>query len=335
MPDEKQFEATQSRLERARREGDVARSQELAGFAAFGSAAAAVVAAAGPWGSAARAAIVGAAAHHLAFGALASLFAWTLLPSLCGAIAALGCCALQSGGIYLRALSIKLEHLSPSENLKRIFSAEAALTLMRATCAFGIASAVLMSSFATVASSALHASSVLALAAGAWSGAMRSVAAACAAAALFAVGDFALQIARRIRRLRMSSEEMKRDQKEHDGDPALRGRRRSLHRQLARGSILRVRDAAFVVANPEHLAVALEYRPPEVAVPRVVVRAAGEAALRVRELAQRFEIPIVVNVPLARMLHANCFAGDYIARDCYIAVAEIIAALRRSGALRA
>jgi flagellar biosynthesis protein FlhB len=73
---------------------------------------------------------------------------------------------------------------------------------------------------------------------------------------------------------------------------------------------------------------ALEYRPPEVPVPRVLVRAADDAAARVRELARAYRIPLVENVALARRLYGLCAPGEFIPQETYIAVAEIVAALR-------
>ncbi len=96
---------------------------------------------------------------------------------------------------------------------------------------------------------------------------------------------------------------------------------------LARGSLRRVKEAAFVVCNPEHIAVALEYRPPAVPVPRVLVRAADETAARVRAIAVECGVPLVRNVALARMLYETD-VEQYIPPECYAAVAEIVAQLR-------
>ena len=128
----------------------------------------------------------------------------------------------------------------------------------------------------------------------------------------------------------MSHDELKRELKEQDGDPLARGRRRSLHRRIARTSIARIKDAAFIVTNPTHIAIALEYRPPDIAVPRVLVRSADEAAMRVREIAHLHDIPTIENVPLARSLYAKTRPGDYIPQETYVAVAEIVAQLRRT-----
>jgi flagellar biosynthetic protein FlhB len=89
-----------------------------------------------------------------------------------------------------------------------------------------------------------------------------------------------------------------------------------------------------VVVNPTHVAVALEYSPPDVLVPIVLVRASDEGALRVREEAKTHGIPIVENIPLARALFAAANVGDAIPHEHYVAVAEIVAALTREGVLQ-
>ena len=150
-----------------------------------------------------------------------------------------------------------------------------------------------------------------------------------AVAALFGVGDVLLERAKWRRRLRMTFDELKRDHKQSEGDPLLRGRRRHAHRALVRGSIGRVAEAAFVVTNPTHVAIALEYRPPDVAVPRVIVRAVGEGALEVKARARELRVPIVEDVPLARALLATTRVGEFIAPGLYGAVAALVATLSR------
>ena len=82
-----------------------------------------------------------------------------------------------------------------------------------------------------------------------------------------------------------------------------------------------------MVVNPEHVAVALAYRPPEVAVPRVVVRARGEAAQSVKRKARELALPIVEEPLLARALFAATDEDAYVPRELYAAVARIVAAL--------
>jgi flagellar biosynthesis protein FlhB len=329
MNDEKQYEATHSHIDRAKREGDIARSQELGNVAAFACALVAAVAIAGPIGAAARAAVIASAAQSPSGAALTMLAALMLTPVAAAAAGAIGANVVQSGGFRFAPITFKAQRLAPGENLKRMFSREAAVTAARASVAFACACAALVPAFSGIYAAALHAGDLGGAASAAWSGALRTAAVACAAGGVFAIADYGVQLTRWRKRLRMSSEELKRDQKENDGDPQARGRRRALHRQIARGSLRRVKDAAFIVTNPTHIAIALEYRPPDVPVPRVLVRAADEAAARVRELAAEHGIPAIENVPLARRLYAGSQPGDFIPQETYIAVAAIVAALRR------
>ncbi|MGZ3540966.1 MAG: EscU/YscU/HrcU family type III secretion system export apparatus switch protein [Vulcanimicrobiaceae bacterium] len=330
---EKHFEPTHSRLERAKREGNVAKSQELAGVAAFGAALAASAAVVAPLAAVSRMALVAAAGGAVDRNALVAVLALMLVPAACAGCASVTVSIVQSGGLRFAAIVPKPERLSPAEGLKRMCSRETAIAATRAAAAFACAIAALVPVAAQIFVSALRGSGIDGVAAVAWSGALRCTAIACAIGGVFAVADYGLQLGNWRKKLRMSFDELKREHKEHEGDPLSRGRRKQLHRQMARGSLVRVKDAAFVVTNPTHIAIALEYRPPDVAVPRVLVRAADEGATRVRDLAGMHRVPIVENVPLARALYANARAGEVIPRETYIAVAEIVASLTRAGVL--
>ena len=130
------------------------------------------------------------------------------------------------------------------------------------------------------------------------------------------------------RRLRMTHDELRRDLREHDGDPQTRARRRRLHRFVLRGGLRAVRRASFVVVNPTHLAIAVRYAPPETPVPAILVRAADGGALRVKDLARQLGIPTIEDQMLARALYAHEALGP-IPPELYLAVAQIIAMLQR------
>jgi flagellar biosynthetic protein FlhB len=237
-----------------------------------------------------------------------------------GALAA----AFAQGGVVVRPLAISFAKLNPAEGLKRMFSREALLAAAKALLA--------------AAAGGLAAFPALRDAFGAGGSARQLAALALHAAASIAPGivaiglffgalDVLLERARRLRRLRMSFDEMRRDHKEQDGDPQLRGRRRQAHRNLIRGSLARVAEASFVVTNPAHVAIALAYRPPEIAVPRVLVRAVDEGAQAVKRRARELGIPLFENVPLARLLLARCDVDAAIPVEAYVAAAQIVAAL--------
>ncbi|MBV8116532.1 MAG: EscU/YscU/HrcU family type III secretion system export apparatus switch protein, partial [Candidatus Eremiobacteraeota bacterium] len=227
--------------------------------------------------------------------------------------------------------ALKLPRLDPVEGMRRTLSRETAAHALRGALAFAAASAAMLPPIAAALSQALRAQTPAAVAAAVWTSCQRVAFAACAVGTLFALAEYLAARGAWLRKLRMSFDERKREAKEHDGDPFARSRRRALHRSLVRGPIAKVKDAAFVVVNPAHIAIAMEYRPPHVGVPRVLVRAAGDVALRVRALARLHAVPVIENAPLARSLFCALRVGQSIAREHYVAVAEIVVAVARDG----
>lgn len=331
MADDKPFEATQSRLARARREGDIARSYELNALSAFAAAAIAVAVIASPLAGTVQALIQHSFNDRIPVQLLLRMAILTLTPVVVAACASAACALIQSGGFQMSSFAPKVERLSPNENFKRILSRETVISVARATLAFTFATIAIIPTFRSVVAAAFHGVAPAGLAHAAWSGSLHAAALACIAAGVFAGADYALQLQRWRRRLRMSHDELRRDRKEQDGDPVARSRRHLMHREIARGSLRRVKEAAFVICNPEHIAIALEYRPPVVPVPRVLVRAADEVAARVREIAKENCIPLVQNVELARALYEITAPNEFIPPQLYLAVAEIVANLNPEG----
>ena len=330
---EKQFDATPSRIAKARREGNVARSQEFSANVAFIAAGACVAGIAPAFAAFARRAIADAAR-----GAPASAQTLGMLSCAIAVVSSAVCAAaiasvMQAGGLTIVMPSFRFSRLAPVDGLKRMISRESGTHAVRALLAFVLAAVAVAGSvrslFAVAASS-----NVMAVAATAWSAAQHVVFTAAGSGLIFAIVEYGAARRAWLAKLKMSLHELKREVKENDGDPATRARRKALHRNVLRGAISRVKDASFVVVNPTHVAVALEYRPPEVPVPIILVRAAGEMALRVRDEAARAGVPVIENVALARALFAHAEVGEPIPHEYYVAVAEIVAALIRTGALR-
>src|SRR5947209_8557838 len=123
MAEEKHFDATQSRLEKAKREGDVARSQDLCALFAFSAGAAAVAAVAPALGSAFRISISSASRGELWPATAQAVMMMLLVPIASAGLASLACATLQ-GGLTLNWPRPKFERLSPTENGKRILSRE-------------------------------------------------------------------------------------------------------------------------------------------------------------------------------------------------------------------
>lgn len=127
------------------------------------------------------------------------------------------------------------------------------------------------------------------------------------------------------RRNRMSIVEVRREHKEIEGDPHIRGRRRTLHREVADAAMLEsVRTASVVVVNPTHIAVALYYQNGATDLPLVVAKGEGEMAHSIRRIAEEEGIPIMHNVDLARRLRSGAPLNQYIPEELIEPVAAVL-----------
>lgn len=334
MSDAKPFEPTPSRIARAKREGDTPRSTEFASAVAFTSACLALPIASTTAFAAAQTALVGAAHRTPSLGAYVLLAAVALVPCAAAGAGAVVASGLLAGGIRLAHLRLDFAKLQPNTGLRRMLSARSAGAGARALIAAAIAAGAIV----PIVRSTLLAGSPAGSSASTAALALDAVSRVLVTAALLGIAlgviDAILERVAWRRRLRMTVAELKQDLKQSEGDPELRSRRRTQHRTLIRGSIERLPDASFVVANPSHVAIALEYRPPEVAVPRVIVRAIEEGARIVKVRARALGIPVVEDVMLARTLLTTTRIDEAIPRGCYLAVARIVAYLTNSSSSR-
>lgn len=128
------------------------------------------------------------------------------------------------------------------------------------------------------------------------------------------------------KRMRMSRRELRDEHKHREGDPRIRARLRELRREALKRSLTtrRTGEADVVVTNPTHLAVALQYRPSEMSAPVVIAKGAGVLALRMRAMATRHHIPVVVNRTLARALFRRTGIDAGVPEDLYSDIARIM-----------
>jgi flagellar biosynthetic protein FlhB len=162
-----------------------------------------------------------------------------------------------------------------------------------------------------------------------WSLALRC----CLGLAVIAAADYYVEWRENETSLMMTRKEMADEIKETEGRPEVRQRLRSRQRQLARGRmILAVREADVVVANPEHVAVALKYEASKAPAPLVVAKGAGILALRIKEQASKHKVAVIANAPVAHALFRSTEVGELIPPALYQAIAEILAYVYRLGA---
>ncbi len=127
-------------------------------------------------------------------------------------------------------------------------------------------------------------------------------------------------------KLKMSKEELKQETKENEGDPHVKARVRAQQREMARRRMMsEIPTADVVVTNPTHYAVALKYAEGKMGAPRVVAKGADAVAAKIRELAAEHHVPLLEAPPLARALFRHTELGDEIPATLYAAVAEVLA----------
>jgi type III secretion protein U len=341
--DEATEDPTPRRLAEARRRGDVAFSRELSAAAAF-AAAVAVLAWNAPaalvgWLDGLRATL-GAAVSGREAGAVARAAAGSAALRLLGPplgavlLVALVVGVGQTGGLVLAPVRVDLRRLASAGGWRRLFDGRAALAIAQSLLKVALVAAlgwltlrpVLAGLPELAGASPARSLRILGVLTQRLAGRLAL------AALAFGVVDY-LVVARRHRRsLRMTREEVKRDYKESEGDPAHRGERQRLHRELLEQRLIDdVRRADFVVVNPEHIAVALRYDPDGAAAPLVVAKGERLVAERIKQVAREAGVPIFRDVTLARAL-AELAEGGEIPGALYEAVAEILRAVQGLGA---
>lgn len=144
---------------------------------------------------------------------------------------------------------------------------------------------------------------------------------------VIAMGDVPWQKMQHAKKLRMSFQEVKEENKEMSGNPEVKAKIRSLQQAISqRRMLLDVPSADVIIVNPTHYAVALRYSEEDDA-PVVVAKGVDHLAMRIRAIATESRVPIHRDPPLARNLHANVEVGHAIPTDLYVAVAEVLATI--------
>ena len=269
-----------------------------------------------------------AVAGHLLFGAFAEAIGVLILPLLFFFLVAAAGPILQNGLVYSpKVLEIKSEKISPIKGVKRIFSIKQLMEFVKGLFKISIVGAVgLIVVLPTLGAldvvptfslpdflSALHGL------------VMKMLIAVVAVLFVIAFVDIIFQRQQHHKQMRMTKQEVKEEFKQSEGDPVVKQRLRQIRQDRARNRMMQaVPEADVVVTNPTHFAIALKYKPADMAAPVLVAKGADLVAQRIRELAEEHDIAIVENPPLARALYASVELDAEVPAEHYQAVAEVI-----------
>lgn len=318
MSEEKTEEPTEKRLRDSREEGEVAHSADLVGAVVLCASFGVLAGMRGPFARGLQSLVH----DSLAFldtdrsmpaltSALLTIGIDTLqlvLPFALVAVAAAVLASLPQVGftISFHPVTPNLEAVSPDKGFKRIFSLKSCVDLGRTLLKAVVIGITLYKAIELLLPLVVNAigQPLGTITEVSWSALMRVVGIAVGIFALIGFADFQFQRWNFMREHRMSKDEIKRENKESEGDPHIKQKRKKLAKEIAFSSDggKAVKKANVLVVNPTHYAVAIRYVPAENPLPIVIAKGTDELAARLRRMAHEAGIPIVGNPPVARAL---------------------------------
>lgn len=338
---EKSEEPTQKKIDDARRKGQIPRSRELTTLMLTLSAAIFLFV----YGSVMMADLVALMTDGLSFdrdvafdvqkqfsliGSLIVQAIYMILPFvLLMVLLALVSPTLLGGWAFsAQAMTPKLSKLNPISGIKRMFSANALVELLKALAKFTLVLAIaiyfLYITFAEVLglgleplhSALTHAAVII----------IKAFIFVSLALLVVAIVDVPFQLWNHTRQLKMTKQEVKEEHKQQEGNPEVKGRIRQVQREMSQRRMMQqVPEADVVITNPTHFAVALKYDPENMQEPMVLAMGADFMAAQIRTIAQANDISIIEAPPLARALYYNAEVDRPIPYDLFKAVAQVLA----------
>jgi flagellar biosynthetic protein FlhB len=251
-----------------------------------------------------------------------------VLPLIILLVAAVAGSVVQNGLVFaIEKLGFDISHISPLKGMNRLFSLRAMFETVKSLVKVAIVMAVagFMMRDEIDRLPLLETLTAGAMAAEIERLVLRLLMGVLIALTALAGADYFYQRLQFLRSLRMTKREVKEEAKQSEGDPIVRGRLRQIRMERARRRMMAaVPTASVVITNPTHYAVALKYEMGDAGAPKVVAKGSDLVALRIREVAEENNVPIIENPPLARALHAGVDLDREIPPEHYKAVAEII-----------
>ena len=338
---EKTEEATPKRQEKAREEGQVARSKELSAAAILIVGALCLMFFAEQLSVTMYSIFVmnfqldrmdvfqtAAMANYLADSikiigkALIPMFALLFIASFAAPI------AMGSWNFSIKALQPKFSRMDPIKGVKKIFSVSGLMELVKSLAKFIVIAAmgILAVFFQVDAILSLGAQPIQeAIANAAEIIAQTSFIIALSVLVIAAI-DVPFQVWNHAKQLKMTKQEVKDEMKDTEGKPEVKGRIRQLQRQMAQQRMMsNVPEADVVITNPTHFSVALRYKPGQDRAPILIAKGVDFVALKIREIANHHEITIMEAPPLARAIYHNTKLDEEIPDGLYLAVAQVLA----------
>ncbi|NLQ16549.1 flagellar biosynthesis protein FlhB [Marinomonas sp. M1K-6] len=265
---------------------------------------------------------------HL-YGSVASMMnSMVLLMSVLAAAGVIGSIALGGLNFSWEPLTPKLSKMSPIAGLKRMFSVQSLVELLKAIAKVSLVGVVaylvlryflpetLGLTFQPIALSIAHGVDIVI-----WSFVFVSL-----ALVLIAAIDVPFQVWSHKEKLKMTKQEVKDEFKQQEGDPLVRGRIRQMQRQAAMNRMMSdVPQADVIITNPTHFSVALKYDQTSGSAPVLLAKGGDFIALKIREVGNHYDIPVIQSPTLARAVYHHTEIGEEIPQGLFKVVAQLLA----------
>ncbi|MFC3853344.1 flagellar biosynthesis protein FlhB [Salinispirillum marinum] len=338
---EKTEEPTPRKLEKAREDGQVARSQELATTVLlFAAAMASIIFAPVVSRNMLDVAVFNFTFDESAAGDPAFMFghlaeSFRVMGLVTAPFFAIMVIAAFAGPLGLggwnfttKSLMPKGSRIDPLAGLKRMFSMNSLVELIKGYAKVGVISVIavliLWSQVDELRAIAreptrlaiVHSATIIG-----WSFLLMAL-----STAVIAAVDIPYQIYSHTKKLKMTFQEIKDEYKNTEGKPEVKAKIRQLQRQLSEGRMMSdVPKADVIITNPEHFSVALQYDPNSMPAPLLLAKGVDEVAFKIREIGRENGVSIIEMPPLARALYYHTKVGEEIPAELYLAVAQVLA----------
>ena len=265
---------------------------------------------------------------HLYESVVAMMDSMVLLMAVLAVAGIVGSIALGGLNFSWEPLTPKLSKMSPIAGLKRMFSVQSLVELFKSIAKVtlvGIVSVLVVNYFLPETLGLTFQSIELAIAHGIdiviWSFVFVTL-----ALALIAAIDVPFQVWSHKEKLKMTKQEVKDEYKQQEGDPLVRGRIRQMQRQAAMNRMMSdVPSADVIITNPTHFSVALKYDQTGGAAPVLLAKGGDFIALKIREVGNHYDIPVIQSPALARAIYHHTKIGDEIPQGLFKVVAQLLA----------
>ncbi len=239
----------------------------------------------------------------------------------------------QTRGLFtMKAVYPKFSRLNPLEGIKKLFSLQAVVGILKGLLEVIVISVVVYNEIEDRMPNILKM-----MDAGIMQGLAYTaltiydvVMIICIVLVFVAAGDFLFQWWQFEKKLKMSKQEVKEEFKQMEGDPQVKSKIKQRQQQMAQRRMMQdVPSADVVIRNPTHFAVALKYDQDKNRAPQVVAKGADYLARKIVEIAEANDVFCMENPPLARALYAQVDVGREIPYELYDAVAEVLTVVYR------